>query len=168
MQPGGELHHYDDFGSRIMEQATRIAAVMQMFITPDSPIITRDTFLSAAKISEWCITHLILKVDSTRKPSEKEKLIFWLEEHVISNKSYDFRRHNIRRDGPYSLRNIERLIPVLKELEKDGIVQLFKEDGVDYVKYIDSEVHHFDIAKASNIPLISSGSIAFNKLSRNE
>lgn len=168
MQPGGELHHYDDFGSRIMEQATRIAAVMQMFITPDSPIITRDTFLSAAKISEWCITHLILKVDSTRKPSEKEKLLFWLEEHVISNKSYDFRRHTIRRDGPYSLRNIERLIPVLKELEKDGMVQLFKEDGVDYVKYSGSKVHPFDIAKASKIPLISSGSIAFNKLLKNE
>ena len=168
MQSGGELHHYDDFGSRIMEQATRIAAVMQMFITPDSPIITRDTFLSAAKISEWCITHLILKVDSTRKPSEKEKLLFWLEEHVISNKSYDFRRHTIRRDGPYSLRNIERLIPVLKELEKDGIVQLFKMDGVDYVKYIGSDVHPFDMAKASNIPLISSGSVAFNKLPKNE
>lgn len=167
MQPGGELHHYDDFGSRIMEQTTRIAAVMQMFITPDSPIITRDTFLSAAKISEWCITHLILKVDSTRRPSEKEKLLFWLEEHVISNKSYDFRRHTIRRDGPYSLRSIERLIPVLKELEKDGMVQLFKEDGVDYVKYISSEVHPFDIAKASKIPLISSGSIVFNKLLKN-
>ncbi|WNN47693.1 YfjI family protein [Siccibacter colletis] len=168
MQLGGELYHYDDFGSRIMEQATRIAAVMQMFITPDSPIITRNTFLSAAKISEWCITHLILKVDSTRKPSEKEKLLFWLEEHVISNKSYDFRRHTIRRDGPYSLRNIERLIPVLNELEKDGMVQLFKEDGVDYVKYIGSEVHPFDIAKASKIPLISSGSIVFNKLLKNE
>ncbi|EKA7906026.1 DUF3987 domain-containing protein, partial [Citrobacter freundii] len=149
MQPGGDLHHYDDFGSRIMEQATRIAAVMQIFITPDSPIITRDTFLSAAKISEWCITHLILKVDSTRRPSEKEKLLFWLEEHVISNKSYDFRRHTIRRDGPNSLRSIERLMSVLKELEKDGKVQLFKEDGVDYVKYIGSEVHPFDIAKAS-------------------
>ena len=168
MQPGGDLHHYDDFGSRIMEQATRIAAVMQIFITPDSPIITRDTFLSAAKISEWCITHLILKVDSTRRPSEKEKLLFWLEEHVISNKSYDFRRHTIRRDGPNSLRSIERLMSVLKELEKDGKVQLFKEDGVDYVKYIGSEVHPFDIAKASKIPLISSGSIVFNKLLKNE
>ncbi|WFZ25695.1 YfjI family protein [Citrobacter portucalensis] len=168
MQLGGDLHHYDDFGSRIMEQATRIAAVMQIFITPDSPIITRDTFLSAAKISEWCITHLILKVDSTRRPSEKEKLLFWLEEHVISNKSYDFRRHTIRRDGPNSLRSIESLMSVLKELEKDGKVQLFKEDGVDYVKYIGSEVHPFDIAKASKIPLISSGSIAFNKLLKNE
>ncbi|ELY2855784.1 DUF3987 domain-containing protein [Cronobacter dublinensis] len=168
MQLGGELHHYDDFGSRIMEQATRIAAVMQMFITPDSPIITKNTFLSAAKISEWCITHLILKVDSTRKPSEKEKLLFWLEEHVISNKSYDFRRHTIRRDGPNSLRSIERLIPVLKELEKDGKVQLFKEDGVDYVKFVGSEVKYGDLAKALNIPLISSGSIGLNKLPRNE
>ena len=83
MQPGEELHHYDDVGSRIMEQVTRIAAVIQMFITPESSIITKDTFLSAVKISEWCTTHLILKVDANRKPSEKEKLLFWLEEHVI-------------------------------------------------------------------------------------
>ncbi|WP_395676888.1 YfjI family protein, partial [Enterobacter sp.] len=40
MQPGEELHHYDDVGSRIMEQVTRIAAVIQMFITPESSIIT--------------------------------------------------------------------------------------------------------------------------------
>lgn len=52
MQPGEELHHYDDVGSRIMEQVTRIAAVIQMFITPESSIITKDTFLSAVKISE--------------------------------------------------------------------------------------------------------------------
>jgi hypothetical protein len=86
-------------------------------------------------------------------------LLFWLEEHVISNKSYDFRRHSIRRDGPYSLRNIERLIPVLKELEKDGKVQLFKEDGIDYVKFIGSEMKSSELAKALNIPLISSGSL---------
>lgn len=43
MQPGEELHHYDDVGSRIMEQVTRIAAVIQMFITPESSIITKDT-----------------------------------------------------------------------------------------------------------------------------
>ena len=168
MQPGEELHHYDDVGSRIMEQVTRIAAVIQMFITPESSIITKDTFLSAVKISEWCTTHLILKVDANRKPSEKEKLLFWLEEHVITNKSLDFRRHSIRRDGPNSLRNIERLIPVLKELEKDGKVQLFKEDGIDYVKFTGSEAKSSDLAKALNIPLISSGSIGFNKLPKNK
>lgn len=73
-----ELHHYDDVGSRIMEQVTRIAAVIQMFITPESSIITKDTFLSAVKISEWCTTHLILKVDANRKPSEKENCYFGL------------------------------------------------------------------------------------------
>lgn len=45
MQPGEELHHYDDdVGSRIMEQVTRIAAVIQMFITPESSIITKGYF----------------------------------------------------------------------------------------------------------------------------
>lgn len=168
MKKGGELHHYDDFGARFMEHASRIAAVMQMFITPDLSIITKDTLASAFKITEWCLNHLIVKIDSTRKPSDSEILLFWLEEHVISNQSYDFRRHSIRRDGPNCLRNIERLISVLTKLESEGKVQLFKEGGVDYVKFIGSEMKPENLANALNIPTLSSGSVAFNKLPRPE
>lgn len=168
MKKGGELHHYDDFGARFMEHASRIAAVMQMFITPDLSIITKDTLASAFKITEWCLNHLIVKIDSTRKPSDSEILLFWLEEHVISNQSYDFRRHSIRRDGPNCLRNIERLISVLTKLESEGKVQLFKEGGVDYVKFIGSEMRPENLANALNIPTLSSGSVAFNKLPRPE
>lgn len=168
IKKGGELHHYDDFGARFMEHASRIAAVMQMFITPDSPIITKETLVSAFKITEWFINHLMMKIDSTRKYSDSEILFFWLEEHVPSNKSYDFRRHSIRRDGPNSLRSIERLISALNKLESEGKVQLFKEGGVDYVKLIGSEIKPEDLAIALNIPLISSGSVGFNKLPRHE
>lgn len=168
MKPGEDLHHYDDFGARFMEHASRIAAVMQMFITPDLPIITKESLVSAFKITEWCLNHLIVKINSTRNPSDSEILLFWLEEHVISNQSYDFRRHSIRRDGPNCLRNIERLISVLNKLENDGKVQLFKEGGVDYVRFIGSEIKPEDLASALNIPLISSGSVGFNKLPRHE
>lgn len=166
IKKGGELHHYDDFGARFMEHASRIAAVMQMFITPNSPIITKETLVSAFKITEWFINHSMVKIDSTRRFSDSEILLFWLEEHVISNKSYDFRRHTIRRDGPNCLRNIDRLISVLNKLERDGKVQLFRERGIDYVKFIGSEIKPEDLASALNIPLISSGSVAFNKLPR--
>ncbi|MBU5686891.1 YfjI family protein [Citrobacter sp. S44_ASV_140] len=168
MKLGEDLHHYDDFGARFMEHASRIAAVMQMFITPDLPIITKETLASAFKITEWCLNHLIVKIDSTRKPSDSEILLFWLEEHVISNQSYDFRRHSIRRDGPNCLRNIERLISVLNKLESEGKVQLFKAGGVDYVKFIGSEMKPENLANALNIPTLSSGSVAFNKLPRSE
>ncbi|MGE9627682.1 DUF3987 domain-containing protein, partial [Escherichia coli] len=50
IKKGGELHHYDDFSARFMEHASRIAAVMQMFITPDSPVITKETLTSSFKI----------------------------------------------------------------------------------------------------------------------
>lgn len=168
IKKGGELHHYDNFGARFMEHSSRIAAVMQMFITPDLSIITKETLASAFKITEWCLNHLIVKIDSTRKPSDSEILLFWLEEHVISNQSYDFRRHSIRRDGPNCLRNIERLISVLTKLESEGKVQLFKEGGVDYVKFIGSEMKPENLANALNIPTLSSGSVAFNKLPRPE
>ena len=164
MQKGEELHHYDDFGSRIMEQATRIAAVMQMFITPDLPIITKETLESATKITQWIINHLITKVDATREPTTTEKLVWFMEDHLVSNGSYDFRRNDLIKKGPYSARRSEILMPALEKLESEGIVQLFERGGINYVKFIGSKMEPAELAERTNIPLINSGSVAMNKL----
>lgn len=165
---GTPQQQHDELSNRFMEHASRIAAVMQMFITPDSPIISQETFISALEITQWFTNHSICKIDSTRKPSDAEVLLSWLEEHVISNETYDFRRHGIRRDGPNSLRDIDRLKRVLNELESDGEVQLFNEGGVDYVKFIGSKLEPRDLAKALGIPLHLAGYLEFNKLRRPE
>lgn len=164
MQKGEELHHYDDFGSRIMEQGTRIAAVMQMFITPDLPIITKETLESATKITQWIINHLITKVDATREPTTTEKLVWFMEDHLVSNGSYDFRRNDLIKKGPYSARRSEILMPALEKLESEGIVQLFERGGINYVKFIGSKMEPAELAERTNIPLINSGSVAMNKL----
>ncbi|MGT4676821.1 DUF3987 domain-containing protein, partial [Aeromonas caviae] len=164
MQKGEELHHYDDFASRIMEQATRIAAVIQMFITPDSPIITKETLMSATKITQWIINHLITKVDTTREPTTAEKLVWFMEEHLVSNGSYDFKRNDIIKKGPYSVRRSESLNSALEKLESEGIVQLFERGGVNYVKFIGSKMEPSELAEKTNIPLLDSGTVAMSKL----
>ncbi|EOD4120508.1 YfjI family protein [Yersinia enterocolitica] len=164
MKPGESLHYYDDFGARFMEQATRIAAVMQMFITPDSSIITKDTFMSASKLMQWILNHSIIKVDSTREPTRAEKLKWHLEDNLVSNGSYDFKRNDLIKKGPYSIRSSENLIPTLEQLEFEGIVQLFERNGINYVKFIGSKMEPKELAEKTNTPLISSGSVAMNKL----
>lgn len=164
MKSGKELHHYDDFGARLMEQASRIAAVMQMFITPESPIITKDTLMSATKIMQWIINHLITKVDAFREPTTAEKLVLFMEDHLKSNGSYDFKRNDIIKKGPYSARRSESLMPSLEKLESEGMVQLFERGGVNYVKFTGSKMKPSELAEKTNIPLLDSGSVVMNKL----
>lgn len=164
IKKGGELHHYDDFSARFMEHASRIAAVMQMFITPDSPVITKETLTSSFKITEFFINHLIAKVDSTRKPTRAEKLTWYLEDNLVNNGSYDFKRNDLIKKGPYSVRNSENLMPTLEQLESEGVVQLFERGGVNYVKFIGSTVEPEELAEKTNIPVLHSGSIAMSKL----
>ncbi|WP_461238152.1 YfjI family protein [Klebsiella michiganensis] len=164
IKKGGELHHYDDFSARFMEHASRIAAVMQMFITPDSPVITKETLTLSFKITEFFINHLIAKVDSTRKPTRAEKLTWYLEDNLVSNGSYDFKRNDLIKKGPYSVRNSENLMPTLEQLESEGVVQLFERGGVNYVKFIGSTMEPKELAEKTNIPVLHSGSIAMSKL----
>jgi hypothetical protein len=164
MKKGGELHHYDDFGARFMEHASRIAAVMQMFITPDSPIITKETLMSSVKITECFISHLIAKVDSTREPTRAEKLTWYLEDNLVSNGSYDFKRNDLIKKGPYSVRSSENLMSTLEQLESEGVVQLFERGGINYVRFIGSKIEPGELAEKNNIPLLYSGSFAMSKL----
>lgn len=164
IKKGGELQHHDDFGARFMEQASRIAAVMQMFITPDSPVITKDTFMSALKTTQCLINHLITKVDSTREPTKSEKLLRWLEDHLVGNGSFEFKRNDILKKGPYSLRRSEELISTLEQLEDEEKVQLFERDGTNYVKFIKSKMEVRELAERTNTPILDSGSLAMSKL----
>jgi len=164
MKTGGALHRYEDFGARLMEQTTRIAGVIQMFITPDSPIITAETFIHASQITQWLLNHSITKVEATREPTDAEKLMRYLDDNIINNGCYDFRRNNLIKKGPYSVRCSERLTRALNELEHSGMVQLFQKGGVNYVKVIGSKVSSLELAEALGVRAVDSGSIGMNKL----
>ncbi|MFB0713457.1 YfjI family protein [Buttiauxella noackiae] len=164
IKKGGELQHHDDFGARFMEQASRIAAVIQMFITPDSPIISKETLMKALNIAQLLINHIITKVDSTREPTRAEKLTWYLEDNLVRNGSYDYKRNDLIKKGPYSVRSSENLMPTLEQLESEGVVQLFERNGINYVKFIGSKMEPRELAERTNTPILDSGSLAMSKL----
>lgn len=166
MEPGGELHAYDDYASRFMEHASRIAGVMQVFMTPDSVIVTKETLESAVYITQWHLNHFIKKIDDFKEVSDAEKLLLWLEEHLVSNKSYDFRRNDIIKNGPYSLRRSDRLRPALEKLQQEDKVQLFEKNGTHYVKFTGAKMEPEVLAERLNIPLSHRGVFVLNNSPR--
>lgn len=77
---------------------------MQLFITPDSTVITLETLEAALLISEWHLNHFIVKMDAVRGPSHSERVIKWLENNLVKNGSYDFLRRDMMQDIHRSLR----------------------------------------------------------------
>lgn len=141
MQPGGKLYHYNDWAARYCEHTARSAAVMQLFITPDSTVITLETLEAALLISEWHLNHFIVKMDAVRGPSHSERVIKWLENNLVKNGAYDFLRRDMMQDIHRSLRKKADLEPVLEQLADEGKVQLWEDaSGRHYVKYLASEM----------------------------
>ena len=141
MQPGGKLYHHNDWAARYCEHTARSAAVMQLFITPDSTVITLETLEAALLISEWHLNHFIVKMDVVRGPSHSERVLSWLENHLVKNGSYDFLRRDMMQDIHRSLRKKADLEPVLEQLADEGKVQLWEDaSGTHYVKYLASEI----------------------------
>lgn len=166
MQPGGFLEHYDDLGARFIEQSLRIAGVFQVSGDPDSTVITKENLLAALYLTEWFINHGFTKIDSTREPGDEEKIVHWLETHLVKNGSFEFRRNDILKYGPYSTRRTERLMPALQKLESKGVVQLFDEMGVNYVKFIGSKITPYELGKKTNTSLLHITPIVMSKLPR--
>lgn len=166
MKPGGVLYHYDDVGARIIEQSLRIAGIFQVSGDPDSTVITKENLSSALGLTDWFVNHSITKIDSTRELSDEEKILFWLESHLVENGSYEFRRNAIIKNGPYSVRRSERLIPALAKLESKGMVELYDEVGVNYVRFTGSKMEPSELAEKTNTPLYMSASLTLTKLSR--
>lgn len=168
MKPGGALYHYDDIAARFIEQSLRIAGIFQVTGDPDSTEIVRENLLSALNLTDWFVNHSITKIDSTRELSDEEKILFWLESHLVENRSFEFRRNDLIKKGPNSVRRAERLIPALEKLESKGKVQLFEVAGINYVKFTGSEMDPVELAEKTNMPIYQSGSLALSKLAKPE
>ena len=162
------MYHYDDVGARIIEQGLRMAGIFQVSGEPDSTIITKENFLSALNLMDWFVNHAITKIDSTRELSDEEKTLFWLESHLVENGSYDFRRNDLIKKCPKSIRCSERLIPALEKLESKGLVPLFEEAGINYVKFIGSTMNPVELAAKTNTPIYQAGALTLSKLARPE
>lgn len=168
MEPKKVLYNYRDAGARCIEHTARIAAVMQVYITPDSSIITLETLEAAILISQWYLNHFIVKMDSVRERSDSEILIEWFDRHLARNGSYDFNKRGILQNGPGSLRKDARLMPVLELLSNEGKVQLWEDGtGTHYVRYISSSMESSELdaqyKALSGMPAYICGGSVFSK-----
>lgn len=68
---------------------------MQLFITPDSTVISLETLEAALLISEWYLNHFMIKMDAVMGPSYTEIVLEWFENNLVKNGSYDFLRREI-------------------------------------------------------------------------
>ncbi|AXO17979.1 TPA: DUF3987 domain-containing protein [Providencia stuartii] len=162
MKQDTAFSHYEDFIARYMEHASRIAAVMQVFMTPNSTLITKETLNAAFYITQWYLNHFIAKTDETREPSDAEKLLDWLESHLESNGSYNFRTNHIIKYGPRAVRHSERLEPAINQLEREGKLKRFIQDGIGYVGFIGAKMTPEELAERLNIPFSSRGVFILN------
>lgn len=152
MERDAILAHCEDFIARYMEHSSRIAAVMQVFMAPNSTLITEETLNAAFYITQWFLNHFIAKTDETRESSDAEKLLDWLESHLVSNGSYNFRTNYIIKYGPRAVRHSERLEPAINQLEREGKLKRFIKDGIGYVEFIGAKMTPEELAERLNIP----------------
>lgn len=152
MQPEKKLYHYNDWGARFTEHTARIAAVMQLFITPDSTVITLETLEAALLISEWYLNHFIVKMDAVRGPSYTEIVLEWFENNLVKNGSYDFLRREIMQKIHLPLRKKANLMPILEQLSDEKKIQLWEDDsGTHYVRYLASKMTPSELDAKLNI-----------------
>lgn len=168
MKVGHELHAYSDYMARMMEHVSRVAAVMQVFISKKSTKITGETFESALYIFEWHLNHFIEKVKHTSSQSDHETLEQWLNEHVISNRSFIFRRNKIIKFGPLKTRVLSRLVPALEKLQRDKKVELYHEDGVNLVRFIGAEISPMQLCDALGDSILLSDKYVLEKMPTNK
>lgn len=169
IQPGKKLYPYNDWGARVVEHTARIAAVMQLFITPDSTVITLQTLEAALLISEWYLNHFMVKMDTAMGPSYTEIVLEWFEKNLVKNGSYDYLRREIMQKIHLPLRKKVNLMPILEQLSNEGKVQLWEDDaGTHYVKYLAYKMTPTELDAKLNIlsgrPAYHSGGSVFSSM----
>ncbi|HDX8359029.1 TPA: DUF3987 domain-containing protein [Aeromonas hydrophila] len=129
MKRGEYLRDYTDLGSKFMEQASRIAAVLHVFTHTDYQAhhVNYKTMDMAIRLTEIYL-HQALKIFV--KPEVKDMsdqknadtLLAWIKQNW---RNEWFLRSEIRRSGPYSMRNLGDLENAIEMLIATGDIYCF-------------------------------------------
>ena len=137
MRDGEYLEHYRDFGSKFMEQASRIAAVLHVFEHDDysGVFVDYDTMKTAIQLTEIYLHQAMIIF---RAPEAREYLdmthVNKLLEWIIQNwKGTLFLKSDIRRSGPHCIRNLDKLEDALEVLIARGDVICYKKKQSIYI-----------------------------------
>lgn len=136
IKPGGFYADAKDYASKIIENTVRLAAIFHYFSGQPGDI-SLDTFRAAEKIVTWYAEEFVRLFAPSDPVSEVEQEAQVLEQWFV--KLYRQRGWNriqksfIRKYGPNSLRNKERLDWALVQLAATNRVVLFMMGKTNYV-----------------------------------
>jgi hypothetical protein len=130
MQRGEHLENYTDFGSKFMEQASRIAAVFHVFTHADYKersvgYKTMDMAIHLTEIYLHQALEIFIKPEKKDMSDQKnaDTLLTWIKENWRSEWML---RSEIRRSGPYCMRNLDDLDDAIEMLIASRDIYCFK------------------------------------------
>jgi hypothetical protein len=123
--PGRELHSIRDFGAKMMENASRIAALFHVFSKREGAIQS-DILHNAVTLMEWYAIEYkkVFPSESQEIMDAKELLKHLWRRHGEGYSTY-WPKNEILNNGPPSLRTKARLDPALEVLIHSGHVRLY-------------------------------------------
>lgn len=137
MQRGEYLMDYTDFGSKFMEQVSRIAAVLHVFTHTDYKecSVNYKTMDMAIHLTE---IYLHQALDIFIKPEKKDlsdqkhsdTLLNWIKSNW---RDEWLLKSDIRRSGPYCMRNLDNLDNAIEMLIATGDIYCFKKKQSLYI-----------------------------------
>ena len=130
MAKGQWLEEYTEFGSKFMEQATRLAAVLHVISHAQKiePVVEKETMKTAIQLTELYFEHAMNLFKSSASftlPDRRgaEVLLTWLYDNF---NGMPIKKSTIRRCGPYSLRNQKGLAEAINILLAEEHIICFK------------------------------------------
>lgn len=124
MQPGGRFEHSQDHASKLAEIAARTAGSLHLF-EGEEGLIRPETLLQAIDLCNWSSVNFHSVFQPVPQICRDAQLLNnWFQDH--RNRGIRFlRRTSVRQRGPNVLRNRDRLLAAIEELQVNGQVVQF-------------------------------------------
>ncbi|MCK0188233.1 YfjI family protein [Aeromonas hydrophila] len=137
MRDGECLERYRDFGSKFMEQASRIAAVLHIFKHTNYSCmpVNHETMEISIRLTEIYLHQalIIFRAPEVREfvdQTHVNKLLEW----IIQNRRGELiLKSDIRRSGPHCVRNLDKLEDAIEVLIARGDIRCFKRKQSIYI-----------------------------------
>ncbi|MDO9420540.1 MAG: YfjI family protein [Herminiimonas sp.] len=157
---GRDLHDIKDFGSKMMENASRIAAIFHLFSGRDGEI-TGDVLEPAVALMDWYADQYKI-VFPSQKTLDAKTLLEYLQKQWYDGYKMSFPKNMVMNRGPNAIRAKEKLEPALNVLIKTGHVYMgysYRDANHIYFKYPQfwEDVLEAKIKSESRSPMYSPG-----------
>ena len=136
LKKSGNLYHYKEFGSKIAENITRMAALIHFF-SSDEEFISIDSVNSGYAIADWFYREQVQLFPQKNNISEldqdAEELFQWINKYFNERRVTMVSKNIIRQYGPNKFRNTTKLNVLLEILKKQLSIFLIKENKTIHI-----------------------------------